>query len=116
MPQAMRTTTLLPSCYVNGWLDAVKDCAVDLISSGKSNTHQQIMGVLKEESEERWIEKAIVKRVVNGLSSGILVIGGKASGGECEGSEQNRQGRDRDLSGSYNFAEAFDQLGVREAK
>lgn len=72
----------------------------------------------------------MVKRVVNGLSSSILVSRGKASGGDCEGSERNQHDYDKDLIGSFVWKPSvdftmlrgvikdgrnFDQLVVQEA-
>ena len=78
-------TTLLTSCQATGWLDAVKDRAVQLIRSGKCNTYEQVMAALQEESKLTVIERP----AANGLSSGVLVNGNGdgASGGGRWGAE-----------------------------
>lgn len=97
-------TSLLSSCQVNGWLDAVKERAAQLIRSGKCRTYQQVMAALLEESKLSVAEKT----VANGLSSGVWVNGGRASDGQSEVAERNWHENDEGLNGGHKWEEKVD--------
>ncbi|MCJ1266223.1 hypothetical protein MMC22_006106 [Lobaria immixta] len=97
-------TSLLSSCQVNGWLDAVKERAAQLIRSGKCSTYEQVMAALMEESKLRLAEKV----VSNGLSSGVLVNGGRASDSQNEVAERNWHENDKCLNGGHEWEEKVD--------
>lgn len=61
--------TLLASCQVSGWLDAVRDRAIQLLHSGECKTYGEVMASLKEESRGRWTEKTGTGRLANGSYS-----------------------------------------------
>lgn len=89
-------STLLSSCQVTGWLDAVRDRAIQLLRSGECSTYEQVMAALQEESKGRGIEKTAAEKRANGYSNRALANGGQASDGEREGAERDWREYDTD--------------------
>ncbi|MCJ1466568.1 hypothetical protein MMC07_005188 [Pseudocyphellaria aurata] len=58
--------TLLASCQASGWLDAVRDRAIQLLHSGECHTYGQVMASLQKESKGRSTGNTVAGRLAKG--------------------------------------------------